>query len=67
MEMIKSTLFWLSYSDKNNHLERIPVAGKSIKYLSCMASELLESDKLHLFLLSNSARTNNNEYLERPT
>ena len=30
----------------------------------CIASEILESDELHLFLLTDDTRINDNEYLE---
>ena len=50
--MIETFLhFWLNYSNKNNYIERIPVAVKNIEYLFCMASELPEHDRLRLFLL----------------
>ena len=52
--------FWLNYFDGN--IERIPVAVKNIDYLFCMASEIIESDKLHLFLLSDGTRIDDNEY-----
>ena len=57
--------FWLKYSDKCNHLERIPMAVKNIDPLFCMVREILESDKLYLFLHSDSTRINDNEYLGR--
>ena len=44
--------FWLNYSDKNNHVERIPAAVKNISHLFSMASEILEFEELHLFLFS---------------
>ena len=44
--------FWLSYCD-GNHIERIPIVVKNIDHLFCMASEIIESDKLHLLLLSD--------------
>ena len=47
--------FWLNYCD-GNHIERIPVAVKNIDHLFRMASEIIEFDKLHLFLLSNGTR-----------
>ena len=43
MERIKFRYFCLDYSDKNNNLERIPVAVKNIDHLSCMTSEILET------------------------
>ena len=56
--------FLLNYSDGNNHVERIPVAVKNINHLFRMASKILESDTLHLFLLSDGTRIDNNKYLE---
>ena len=53
---------WLNYRDGN--IERIPVAVKNIDHLFRMASEIIESDKLHLFILPDSTRINDNEYLE---
>ena len=58
--------FWLNYCD-GNHIERIPIAVKNIDHFFCMASEIIESDKLHLFLLSDGIRIDDNEYLERGT
>ena len=55
---------WSNYSRKNNHVEIIQVAVKNIKHLFCMASELFESGKLHLFLISDGTRIDNNEYLK---
>ena len=37
---------------------------KNMRYLSCMVNELLESDTLHLFLLSDVTQINGNQYLE---
>ena len=54
--------FWLNYCDEN-HIEGIPVAVKNIDHLFNMASEITEADKLHLFLLSDGTRTDDNEYL----
>ena len=56
--------FWLNYCDENHHIERIPVAVKNIDHLFNLASEIIEADKLHLFLLSDGTRTDDNEYLE---
>ena len=42
--------FLLNYCDEK--IERIPVAVKNIDHLFNMASEIIEADKLHLFLLS---------------
>ena len=55
--------FWLNYCDENHHIERIPVAVKDIDHLFNMASEIIEADKLHLFLLSDGTRIDQNEYL----
>ena len=64
METIKFMYFWLDYSDNNNHIERIPFAAKNINHHSCMAiEELLESDELHLFLLSYGTWIDDSEYL----
>ena len=53
--------FWLNHCD-GNHIKRIPIAVKNIDYLFRMASEIIESDKLHLFLLSDGTRIDDNEY-----
>ena len=51
--MMETLIHFLdNYSDKNNHTERITVAVKNIDHLFRMANEIIESDKLHLFLLS---------------
>ena len=55
--------FWLNYCDEN-HVERIPVAVKNIDHLFRMATEIIEADTLHLFLLSEGTRIDENEYLE---
>ena len=54
--------FWLNYCDENHHIERIPVAVKDIDHLFNMASEIIEADNLHLFLLSDGTRIDDNEY-----
>ena len=56
--------FWLNYCDENHHIEKIPVAVKNIDHLFNLASEIIEADRLHLFLLSDGTRTDDNEYLE---
>ena len=53
--------FWLNYCD--DHIERIPVAVKNIDHLFNLASEIIEADRLHLFLLSDGTRIDENEYL----
>ena len=45
---------WLNYCDRNNDIERLSLGVKNIDHLFRMASEMIESDKLHLFLLSDS-------------
>ena len=54
--------FWLNYCDKN-HIERIPVAVENIAHLFRLASEIVEADRLHLFLLSDGTRIDDNKYL----
>ena len=54
--------FWLNYCDKN-HIERIPVAVKNIDHLFNLGSQMIEADKLHLLLLSDGTRIDDNEYL----
>ena len=55
--------FWLNYCDEN-HIERIPIPVKNIRHLLHLASEIIKSDRLHLFLLSDGTRIDDNEYLE---
>ena len=52
----------LNYCDKD-HIKKIPVAVKNIDHLFRMASEIIEVDNLHLFLLSDGTRIGDNEYL----
>ena len=54
--------FWSDYCDEN-HIERIPIAVKNIGHLFNMVSEIIEADRLHLFLLSDGTRIDDNEYL----
>ena len=56
--------FWFNFCDEN-HIERIPVAVKNIDHLFNQTSEIIETDRLHLFLVSNGTRIDDNEYLER--
>ena len=44
-------------------MERIPVAVKNIYHLFNLASEIIKADNLHLFLLSDGTRIDDNEYL----
>ena len=55
--------FQLNYCDEN-HVEKIPIAAKNINHLSDLASEIIEADRFHLFLLSDGTRIDDNEYLE---
>ena len=55
--------FWLNYCHKN-HIERIPVAVKNIDNFFSLVNEIIEADGLHLFLLSDSTRIDEIEYLE---
>ena len=56
--------FWLNYCDGNHRIERVPVAVKKIGHLFHLASEIIKADRLHLFLLSDGTRIDDNEYLE---
>ena len=55
--------FWLNYVDKGT-IERIPIAVKNIDHLFRMATEEIEADTLHLFLISDGSRIDENEYLK---
>ena len=55
--------FWLNYCDEN-HIERIPVAKKNIDHLFYLASQIIKVDRLHLFLLSNGTRNDDDKYLK---
>ena len=55
--------FWLNYVDKG-HIERILIAVKNIDHLLRIGSEAIEAEILHLFLLSDGIRIDENEYLE---
>ena len=57
--------FWLNCCDENHHVQRIPIAVKNINHLFHLASEIIEADTLHLFLLSDGTRIDDSEYLER--
>ena len=54
--------FWLHFCDEN-HIERIPVAVENIGHLFHLASQIIETDRLHLFLLSDGTRIDEDEYL----
>ena len=53
--------FRLNYCDEN-HIQRIPIAVENIDYLFRLASEIIEADRLHLFLLSDGIRIDEDEY-----
>ena len=55
--------FWLNYCDEN-HVEKIPIAVKNINHLFHLAREIIEAGGLHLLLLSDGTRIDDDEYLE---
>ena len=55
--------FWLTYSDKSNHLKRISATVNNFDHLFCIANEWLVSDGLHLFFFSKGTWIDNG-YLE---
>ena len=56
--------FWLIYCDENtHHIERILVAVKDIDHFFNLAGKIIKADNLHLFLLSDGTRIDDNEYL----
>ena len=59
MEGIRFLYFSLDFCGKNNNL---PFHEKSIRYLFSMNNELLESDDLNLFKLSQGTQIDDNEY-----
>ena len=54
---------WLNYWDEN-HIERILIAVQNIGHLFGLASQIIKADRLHLFLLSDGTRIDDNECLE---
>ena len=54
--------FLLNYCNEKN-IERIAVAAKDIDHLFNLATEIIEADRLHLFLLSDATRIDDNECL----
>ena len=52
------------YFFDENHIEIIPIPVKIISHLFHLASEIIKGDNLHLFLLSDGTRIDDNEYLE---
>ena len=62
---VSFTYFWFNHCNENtHHIERIPVGVKNIDHLHSLTSEITEADRLHLFLLSDGTRIDDNEYLE---
>ena len=55
--------FWLNYCDENHHIERIPITVENIDSLFHLTSEIIEADRLHLFLLSDGTRIDEDEYV----
>ena len=54
--------FWLNYCNEN-HIKKILIGVKDKDHLFYMASEIIEADNLHLYLLPEGIRIDNNEYL----
>ena len=54
----------LSYATEISHIERILVAVKNMDRLFRIDSEIFESGKLNLFLLSGVTRIDDNKHLE---
>ena len=54
--------FWSNYC-VGNHIERICIIVRNIDHLFNLASEIIEADRLHLFLLSDGTRIDHDEYL----
>ena len=42
--------FWLNYCDENQ-IERILIAWENVGHIFHLASEIIEADRFHLFLL----------------
>ena len=55
--------FWLNYCNENHHIERILIVVKDIYHFFNLASEIIEADKLYLFLLSDGIQIDDNECL----
>ena len=51
--------FCLNHCDEN-HVERISIAVKNMNHLFHLTSEIIEADRLHLFLLSAGTRIDDN-------
>ena len=63
LQPITFKYFWLNYCDEN-HIERISIAVQNIGHLFRLASQIIKTDRLYLFLLSDGTRIDDNEYLE---
>ena len=65
-EISKNVFFtehlWTTASDKN-HIERIPIAVENVDHLFHLASQIMKANMLHLFLLSDGTRIDEDEYL----
>ena len=53
---------WLNYCGENR-IERIPIAVENIRHLFYLASQIMDGDGFHLFLLSEGSRIDGDEYL----
>ena len=53
---------WLNFCDES-HVQRIPIAVKNLNHLFHLASEIIGADRLHLFLLSDGTRIDEDQYL----
>ena len=51
----------MNYCD--DYIDKIPIAMENIDHLFRLASEKIEADRLHMFLLSGDTRIDDNEYL----
>ena len=61
---IASMYFRLNHCDENHHIERIPIAVQNIDHLFRLDSQITKAGRLHVFLLSEGTRIDDNEYLE---
>ena len=55
--------FWLNHCNEN-HIARILVTVKDIDHLFNLTGKIIQADNLHLFLLSDGTRIDDNEYIE---
>ena len=61
---IASMYFRLNHCDENHHIERIPITVQNIDHLFRLDSQITKAGRLHVFLLSEGTRIDDNEYLE---